>query len=69
MDIERLSRFGGTVRDRVAATWAQMVDHFTLWLRWLQLRPQVQSMLLSVGMGIVLVLMLVVFLGWYSFEL
>src|ERR1700760_1142566 len=64
MNIERLSRFGSAGKERAIVAWKLAMR----WLEWLQLRPQVQTMLFSIGLGIIIVLLLVALWGWYSFE-
>jgi Protein of unknown function (DUF2934) len=68
MDIEHLSHFGSAVRNHATAAWKLVKVQSEHWLKWLQLRSQVQTVPVSAGMGIVLVLLLVVFWYWYSFE-
>jgi len=64
MDIGGSSRFSSAVKEHATAAWKLAVIQSKRRLQWLQLRPQVQTMLFSAGMG----LLLVAFLHWYSFE-
>jgi Protein of unknown function (DUF2934)/Pentapeptide repeats (8 copies) len=68
MDIERLSRFGGAVKERASLIWKLVKVQSERWLKWLQLRSQVQTKLFLASTGIGIVLLLVAFWYWYSFE-
>jgi uncharacterized protein YjbI with pentapeptide repeats len=57
--LDRLSRFGNTAKERASPVWKSTVLQSEHCLQWLKLRPQTQTMLFSVGMGIVTLLLLI----------